>query len=1091
MEKFRQLSEGKGLKSRARKETGAPLAADKLGGSGRTNSGGAVSNGNSMEKMDEGDDDDEDDDDEDDDDDDSSEDALSECSGQHEVFWTEKDEFGFLDNEYAEHDEHDDNDDDDVTSSPITEYHSDSSLLDTNEQQNKFFHQQHNNQHNNHYHHKDHNHHHHNHHHHHHHHQHQHHQQPKRAAGGTTGVGSTSPVVIPLRQNKLLQNKCYREYRLSRSLPNLPSEDQVVLSISNARGLFQRAQQKARGHRRSHRISRYRHSRRNKPPVPRKPTHLANKVNGKQYLTNSDSTGLTDKTSPNVPSKPPLTAAKSAGAALEQRRVTDLSDDQRTYDQVCFEDPSSFLPAPKSKNLERFLGMSPGMAQPIKSIKPCEPLSPTSPSGSSGSSGAKGIMKFIRRKSDNGDEEDADGNAHYAVVDLHTSSGSSERTSQKKRDKKPKNSPANALSSSPGKKELKRISSGADTSKLSGDSGISLMLDTSKRNSRGNSVPPGLKDPLDKTGSLDSDYVEGESSDDDHYIVDSDFDHSEDEHVSKERPWQERPTENINFINQSHKVAYEVLTSERQFVDRLHLLHKVFEMKIRAENDKHNWFPKDVINVIFSNLSTIYEFHNKFLLPQLEDRMQEWEKNPCLGDILVRLSPFLKLYTDYVSNFDNAIKCLNTWTTKVPKFASLLQEIQKKDVCVSLTLQHHMLEPVQRIPRYELLLKAYLKKLPEESCDRADSEKALGLISKAAQHSNDMMQTMEHFEKLLKLNERIDGESIIDPSRRLLKEGKITRVSARSGELLDRYLFLFNDMLLCCTQKRQITGSVSYKVKDKVDIDEVRLLDGQATRFRLERSPKSLEFETSTDEQKEEWMAVLLEAIKEMVRKKDTFKTNSTTSEKEDDYAIPLGERMPVQIKDDEVTMCMRCGMEFNFTRRRHHCRACGAVVCGKCSGFTAPLPYDDNKPNRVCCRCNHILKGEDDPTEGSRKSFVDIDEHKSFCSYLWYLQSKGPSWVKYWVAATDQDLFALRAPKDVRAVLTLPLKHYEGNEVTEEDGIDKEYAFKVMSKDKTHYFAAENKETKYNWLLVLQSGVSSVISPLSNGQPESNSTSF
>ncbi|XP_071483287.1 FYVE, RhoGEF and PH domain-containing protein 2-like, partial [Diadema antillarum] len=940
MEKFRQLSEGKGLKSRARKETGAPLAADKLGGSGRTNSGGALSNGNSMEKMDEGDDDDEDDDD--DDDDDSSED-----------------------------------------------------------------------------------------------------------------------------------------------------------------------------------------SRRNKPPVPRKPTHLANKVNGKQYLTNSDSTGLTDKTSPNVPSKPPLTAAKSAGAALEQRRVTDLSDDQRTYDQVCFEDPSSFLPAPKSKNLERFLGMSPAMAQPIKSIKPCEALSPTS---TGGSGGAKGFMKFIRRKSDNGDEEDADGNAHYAVVDLHTSSGSSERTSQKKRDKKPKNSPANALSSSPGKTELKRVSSGADTSKLSGDSGISLMLDTSKRNSRGNSVPPGFKDPLDKTGSMDSDYVEGDSSDDDHYIVDSDFDHSEDEHVSKERP-----TENINFINQSHKVAYEVLTSERQFVDRLHLLHKVrknlgetvasllvslgqkkplkkntrkkregdtkpeqhcllenvFEMKIRAENDKHNWFPKDVINVIFSNLSTIYEFHNKFLLPQLEDRMQEWEKNPCLGDILVRLSPFLKLYTDYVSNFDNAIKCLNTWTTKVPKFASLLQEIQKKDVCVSLTLQHHMLEPVQRIPRYELLLKAYLKKLPEESCDRADSEKALGLISKAAQHSNDMMQTMEHFEKLLKLNERIDGESIIDPSRRLLKEGKITRVSARSGELLDRYLFLFNDMLLCCTQKRQITGSVSYKVKDKVDIDEVRLLDGAATRFRLERSPKSLEFETNTDEQKEEWMAVLLEAIKEMVRKKDTFKTNSTTSEKEDDYAIPLGERVPVQIKDDEVTMCMRCGLEFTLTRRRHHCRACGAVVCGKCSGFTAPLPYDDNKPNRVCCRCNHILKGEDDPTEGSRKSFVDIDEHKSFCSYLWYLQPKGPSWVKYWVAATDQDLFALRAPKDVRAVLTLPIKLYQGNEVTEEDGIDKEYAFKVMSNKTTHYFAAENKETKYNWLLVLQSGVSSVISPLSNGQPESNSTSF
>ena len=40
----------------------------------------------------------------------------------------------------------------------------------------------------------------------------------------------------------------------------------------------------------------------------------------------------------------------------------------------------------------------------------------------------------------------------------------------------------------------------------------------------------------------------------------------------------------------------------------------------------------------------------------------------------------------------------------------------------SLTLKHHMLEPVQRIPRYELLLKEYVQKLPHESPDRADAQ---------------------------------------------------------------------------------------------------------------------------------------------------------------------------------------------------------------------------------------------------------------------------------------------------------------------------------------------------------------------------------
>lgn len=36
-----------------------------------------------------------------------------------------------------------------------------------------------------------------------------------------------------------------------------------------------------------------------------------------------------------------------------------------------------------------------------------------------------------------------------------------------------------------------------------------------------------------------------------------------------------------------------------------------------------------------------------------------------------------------------------------------------------------MLEPVQRVPRYELLLKDYLKRLPEDAPDWKDAESEL------------------------------------------------------------------------------------------------------------------------------------------------------------------------------------------------------------------------------------------------------------------------------------------------------------------------------------------------------------------------------
>jgi hypothetical protein len=48
--------------------------------------------------------------------------------------------------------------------------------------------------------------------------------------------------------------------------------------------------------------------------------------------------------------------------------------------------------------------------------------------------------------------------------------------------------------------------------------------------------------------------------------------------------------------------------------------------------------------------------------------------------------------------------------------------MQRLPECENLSLQHHMLSPIQRIPRYELLLRDYIQKLPDTSPDRADAQ---------------------------------------------------------------------------------------------------------------------------------------------------------------------------------------------------------------------------------------------------------------------------------------------------------------------------------------------------------------------------------
>ncbi|KAG8436902.1 hypothetical protein GDO86_007841 [Hymenochirus boettgeri] len=43
-----------------------------------------------------------------------------------------------------------------------------------------------------------------------------------------------------------------------------------------------------------------------------------------------------------------------------------------------------------------------------------------------------------------------------------------------------------------------------------------------------------------------------------------------------------------------------------------------------------------------------------------------------------------------------------------------------------------------------------------------------------------------------------------------------------------------------------------------------------------------------------------------------------------------LGEVAPVWVPDSQAPNCMKCEVKFTFTKRRHHCRACGKV-CRKC----------------------------------------------------------------------------------------------------------------------------------------------------------------
>ncbi|KGL82039.1 Zinc finger FYVE domain-containing protein 16, partial [Tinamus guttatus] len=94
-----------------------------------------------------------------------------------------------------------------------------------------------------------------------------------------------------------------------------------------------------------------------------------------------------------------------------------------------------------------------------------------------------------------------------------------------------------------------------------------------------------------------------------------------------------------------------------------------------------------------------------------------------------------------------------------------------------------------------------------------------------------------------------------------------------------------------------------------------------------------------------------------------------------------LGQKQPSWVPDSEAPNCMNCQVKFTFTKRRHHCRACGKVFCGNCCNRKCKLQYME-KEARVCIGCyDSIIKAQAFERMMSPTGPIPISTVSSECS--------------------------------------------------------------------------------------------------------------
>lgn len=69
-----------------------------------------------------------------------------------------------------------------------------------------------------------------------------------------------------------------------------------------------------------------------------------------------------------------------------------------------------------------------------------------------------------------------------------------------------------------------------------------------------------------------------------------------------------------------------------------------------------------------------------------------------------------------------------------------------------------------------------------------------------------------------------------------------------------------------------------------------------------------------------------------------------------------LGKVPPIWVPDNMAGQCMQCQQKFTMIKRRHHCRACGKVLCSVCCSQRFRLEFATEPESRVCVQCYMIL---------------------------------------------------------------------------------------------------------------------------------------
>uniref|UniRef100_A0A3Q4B9R7 DH domain-containing protein n=1 Tax=Mola mola TaxID=94237 RepID=A0A3Q4B9R7_MOLML len=258
-------------------------------------------------------------------------------------------------------------------------------------------------------------------------------------------------------------------------------------------------------------------------------------------------------------------------------------------------------------------------------------------------------------------------------------------------------------------------------------------------------------------------------------------------------------------------VMMTLLDTEQSYVESLRTLIQGY-MRPLKQPDGGSIVDPLLVDEMFYQIPEILEHHEQFL-EQVSGCVGRWHDRQTIGHILIQSfskETLANMYSAYIDNFLNAKDAVRIAKEAKPAFHKFLEQNMRENK-EKQALGDLMIKPVQRIPRYELLVKDLLKHTPEDHPDHLYLLDAQRDIKRLAERINKGRHSAEEAEREARVIQEIEAhiegvEHILNPQRKFLRQEMVMEAKTVGGKK-DRSLFLFSDLIICTTLKRK-SGSL-------------------------------------------------------------------------------------------------------------------------------------------------------------------------------------------------------------------------------------------------------------------------------------------